>query len=68
MPKMKNNLDFSKVMLSSQMVGESDEETALLSNYLDEAVEYINFYNWHSGIKESNYSFNNGRRKKRGAL
>ena len=34
-PKMINNMDFSKVVLSSQMVDESEEDIALLKDYLN---------------------------------
>ena len=60
MPKMRNNIDFSKVTLSNQMFGESDEETKLLKEYFDEAAEYLNFYDWHSGIKESYFGMGIG--------
>ena len=57
---MINNIDFSKLVPTSQMVGESDEETILLNSHLEEAVEYIEFYNWHSGINKSYFGMGVG--------
>ena len=42
------------------MAGDSDEETALLNSHLEEAVEYLNFFSWHSGIKESYFGIGIG--------
>ena len=44
------NIDFSKVIPISKMVGETDDETEELKLYLCEAESEINYYSWHDGI------------------
>jgi len=49
---MQSNIDFSKVVPLNEMVGENKQETVSLHEFLDEAVEYLNAFDWHTGIKD----------------
>jgi len=50
---MKTNIDFSKVVPLNEMAGENNEEIASLHEFLEEAVEYLNAFDWHTGIKDA---------------
>ncbi len=50
---MKVKINFTKIVPVEVMSGEDVKETEELNEYLQEAIDYINFYTWHSGIKTS---------------
>ncbi|MDX8398407.1 MAG: hypothetical protein R8K49_08830 [Mariprofundaceae bacterium] len=57
---MQMNIDFSKVVPLIEMAGKNNQETESLKDFFDEAVEYLNAFDWHTGITDTYFGMGLG--------